>query len=138
MTNRRRLESCRQLWPLRPGSALQLPEQEYKTAKQFDFWFSWFYLVERVGVSPASINNRNLGCDWTRKNYASSLWFAGLGALSGDMLSVRTFNAPGHISVAIIHFVNLFHASERFFELTHSLVDQAEIVQYLLLHRVHG
>src|SRR5215208_4675361 len=72
MTNHRRLEWCRRLWPVRPGSAPRMPEQEYKTAKQFGFWFSWLYLVERAGEIPASINNRNPGTDWTRKNYASS------------------------------------------------------------------
>src|SRR6476661_5868133 len=55
MTNRCRLEWCRRLWPLRPGSAPRLPEQEYKTAKQFGFWFSWFYLVERAGDIPAQL-----------------------------------------------------------------------------------
>src|SRR4249919_459865 len=67
MTNRCPLEWRRRLWPLRPGSVLRLSEQEYKTAKQFGFWFSWFYLVERAGDTPASINNRKLGVGWTRK-----------------------------------------------------------------------
>src|SRR4051812_41163211 len=70
MTNRPRLEWCQRLWPVRPGSAPRLPEREYKSAEQFGFWFSWFYSVERVGDTPASINNRKLGACWTRKNYA--------------------------------------------------------------------
>src|SRR6266850_3617871 len=137
MTNPRRL-AWFPLLPLRPGSSPRLPGQGHTTAKHFGFWFSWSYLVERAGETPASINNRKLGACWTRKNYASCLWLDGPTVLSlGDIPFVRAFNAPGHISVAIIHFVNLLHTGERFFQLTHSLVSQAEIVNDLLLHRVH-
>src|SRR5262245_36631106 len=87
--------------------------------------------------TPASNTNRRRPACWTRKNYTSCLRRPG--ALRfGDISVVRAFDALGHITVTIIHFVNLLHTGEGFFDITHSLISLAEIVHDLLLHLVHG
>src|SRR4029453_12684289 len=122
MTNR---QCCRRLWPLRPGSRRRLPGRGYTIAKQFGFWFSWLYLVEPPGTPPASITNRKRPARWTRENYGSPLVCYPANSGSRNILLIRAFDALGNVTVTIIHFVDLLHTGEGFFQVPRSLVNQA-------------
>src|SRR5207248_2909426 len=49
---------------------------------------------------------------------------------------VRAFHPSGHIPKTIIRLIDLFHGGDGFLAVPHLLVDQAEIVNDLLLRRV--
>src|SRR5437870_1204462 len=54
-----------------------------------------------------------------------------------DILFVGAFYSLRHVPVAVINFVNLLHAGERFFPFAYPLINKTEIIHDLLFHRVH-
>src|SRR5262249_3823951 len=74
---------------------------------------------------------------WVEAGYSKSKdrHLAGLSPILAPL--VRAFDPVGHIFVAVIHFINLLHAVERFFPLAHFVVNDAEVVDDLLFRRVH-
>src|SRR5712691_1350208 len=54
-----------------------------------------------------------------------------------NLFVVRAFHPSSYVFVAVVGLVNLLHAIERFFSLPHPLVNEPEIVDDLLFHRVH-
>src|SRR5439155_25159075 len=52
-------------------------------------------------------------------------------------LLVRPFHPIGHVLVAVICFVNLFHAIEGAFALAHFFVNDSEVVDDFLFRPIH-
>jgi hypothetical protein len=71
---------------------------------------------ERIAISP--INSwRPGGAAKPRRGATESG--------SGDVLRVRALHASRHVSVAVINFVNLLHAGERFFRFADPRINDA-------------
>src|SRR5207245_11041625 len=71
------------------------------------------------------------------RHRTDSLWRTFTNSTPVLALLVRPFHPIGHVLVAVISFVNLFHAIEGAFALAHFFVNDSEVVDGFLFRPIH-
>src|SRR6266404_8874492 len=99
-----------------------------------NLFFIVFCIMARLSSHLKFASLREFGCDWLSiQRFAVSL-----GVQLRRVFLIRTLHPFSHVFESVICFVNLLHTGERLFPVAHLLVNQPQIVDDCLFHRVHG